>query len=226
MGDAAVFSLGRDKAVSSVFGGVGVVRDTELGKKLKGVWTELPKPDKRWVVQQLMHPVLTRAALETYGWGMGKLILAGAQRLGLLSLAVHKQERRGERPASFPSRYPDELAAIGLSQLEAIESFNAQRRAAAQVYADALGVNLADEVVHLRYPVLVDNPWEILARAKKRGWIWGDWYRFPVTPEVSQEVSGYEAGSCPVAEEVCKRVVNLPTHPRMKLGEAEEIAKI
>ena len=43
---------------------------------------------------------------------------------------------------------------------------------------------------------------------------------------MSQEVSGYEAGSCPVAEEVCKRVVNLPTHPRMKLGEAEEIAKI
>ncbi len=59
-GDAAFFSFGRDKIVSSVFGGMAMISSkwkVESGK-LKKYQESLAYPSYFWIFQQLLHPIV------------------------------------------------------------------------------------------------------------------------------------------------------------------------
>ncbi|MDE2591205.1 MAG: aminotransferase class I/II-fold pyridoxal phosphate-dependent enzyme, partial [Patescibacteria group bacterium] len=56
-GNASIFSFGRDKAFSSVFGGMAITDDAALGKKIRLYQRQRPYPSGYWVAQQLFHPV-------------------------------------------------------------------------------------------------------------------------------------------------------------------------
>jgi len=69
--------------------------------------------------------------------------------------------------------------------------------------------------VFLRYPVMVANKGKVLREAQKRRVQLGDWFLSPVHPNLERwEWAGYTPGTCPVAEDVSRRVVNIPTGPR------------
>ena len=58
-GDAAFFSFGRDKIVSSVFGGLAIIKPnfkTEI-KNLKKMHEDLSFPSYGWIFQQIVHPI-------------------------------------------------------------------------------------------------------------------------------------------------------------------------
>jgi dTDP-4-amino-4,6-dideoxygalactose transaminase len=75
--------------------------------------------------------------------------------------------------------------------------------------------------VFLRYPVMVNDKPRTLASARKARIELGDWFLSPVHPKRDHwEIAGYEKGSCPIAEEVCAHVVNLPIHGRVDVKEA------
>ncbi|HSX40366.1 MAG TPA: aminotransferase class I/II-fold pyridoxal phosphate-dependent enzyme, partial [Candidatus Saccharimonadales bacterium] len=57
LSDVAFFSLGRDKAFSSVFGGMAITNNRTLGNKLKSIQKKKNNPNVFWVFQQLLHPV-------------------------------------------------------------------------------------------------------------------------------------------------------------------------
>lgn len=47
----------------------------------------------------------------------------------------------------------------------------------------------------------------------------GDWFVSPLHPlHDNREQFGYRQGTCPVAEALCERVVNLPTLPGIATG--------
>ena len=56
-GEAAFFSFGRDKIISSTSGGIAIANNENLAEKLKNFRDSLPLPPKKWIFQQLMHPV-------------------------------------------------------------------------------------------------------------------------------------------------------------------------
>jgi len=65
----------------------------------------------------------------------------------------------------------------------------------------------------IRYPVLVKDPVALRQYAWQHRVMLGDWYDVPVAPRgVDQIAAGYSSGSCPNAEGICKRIVNLPLH--------------
>jgi dTDP-4-amino-4,6-dideoxygalactose transaminase len=75
--------------------------------------------------------------------------------------------------------------------------------------------------VFLRYPVMVTDKPRALASARKARIELGDWFLSPVHPKRDRwEAAGYEKGSCPIAEDICAHVVNLPTHDRVNAKEA------
>jgi dTDP-4-amino-4,6-dideoxygalactose transaminase len=52
----------------------------------------------------------------------------------------------------------------------------------------------------------------------------GDWFVSPLHPLTdSLEKLAYIQGSCPVAEELCRTTVNLPTHPKVTYREASKL---
>ncbi len=208
-GDVSFFSLGRDKVVSSVFGGVAISKDTNLTKRLKEVEQNLPENSWNWIIQQLLHPILTWMFLPVYDVGLGKGELWLSQKLGLLSKAVYEKEKRGFKPDCFPAKYSNKLATLGLNQLTKLQRFNEHRRKIASIYFEELkDTDLVlppkqDGDIYLRFTVASPSSRELYLRAKLESkWILGDWYKMPNI-----------------------QVLNLPTYPNFSEEHAYELSK-
>ncbi|MBI4359202.1 MAG: aminotransferase class I/II-fold pyridoxal phosphate-dependent enzyme [Candidatus Nealsonbacteria bacterium] len=235
LGKAAFFSFGRDKVISSVYGGLAATDDDELGKKLKEFQSRLPQPSHFWIYQQLLHPVLTNLlVIPLYGLaGMGKWLLLCLQRIGLLSKAVRRAEKRGEKPAGLDQKMPDALIQLAENQFQKLDRFIAHQKEIARLYDE----NLANPElilpparsgrIYLRYPLLLKNGKtdKMLDEARRKGIFLDDgWRKTVITPpDTDQARMGYRAGECPVAERTAQRILNLPTHINVSEKKARRI---
>jgi dTDP-4-amino-4,6-dideoxygalactose transaminase len=113
------------------------------------------------------------------------------------------------------------LADILLGQLKEADAQNEHRKKIAALYDAGISKKIekpltrqahSSECLYLRYPILTDNQQGLMKRAKKHKIILGDWYNAVIAPRDSEtDKAGYQPGSCPKAEELSGRVVNLPT---------------
>lgn len=222
IGDAACFSFGRDKVLSSVFGGLALIagQHAQAFSRLKEIHGNMPYPGSAWVLQQLIHPVAFSCILPLYSSGLGKFILVILQKMRLLGFPVYPEEKSGKKPIFFPRKYPNALAVLLVHQLKKLERFNATRRLRSAYYRQKLknvaGMtlpSLQDGASYLRFPLLTDNPKKIALAAKKRGILLGNWYHNIVDPDgVNFTRIFYIKGSCPRAEYAATHILNLPTN--------------
>lgn len=234
-GKAAFFSLGRDKVLSSVYGGVAVTNDDELGKKLEKLQKEFGKPSLCWTWQQIWHPVLLNyLILPIYNFiDLGKVFLILSQAFHVLSKAVSWQEKKGKMPDYFPRALPNALAIMALNQFSKLEKFNAKRQQLATFYYENLAgtkFKLPQKFperqnIFLRFTVTHPKAHEILYQAwHKENILLGDWYTTPIAPfDTSLENMKYEKGMCPNAENLSKKTLNLPTHINISQKDAQRI---
>lgn len=228
-GDVAFFSFGRDKVISSVYGGMIITRNEQYAEKIESLCARISAPSPFWIVQQLLHPIIMELVMRRYG--VGKFLLVALQKLHLLSLAVQPCEKRGERPRYFPRRLPNALAALAVSQLHRLERFNTHRRQIAQIYSSSLVEKYhhlqpqnASEAIFLRYTVRHPNAHSILKQARKAGFYLGDWYTSVIAPaDTDLSAMRYTLGSCSHAEQLSREVLNLPTHIRVTQNDAKRI---
>jgi perosamine synthetase len=235
-GDAAFFSFGRDKIISSVFGGLCILsqRHENLGLKLKNIQLSFPEPGHFWIFQQLLHPVAFAVILRSYNYYLGKIILVVLQKLNLLSKPVYKEEYTGGKPDIFPARYANGLAILLLKQLKKLSVYNSKRQDNAEYYVTHLKrtesftiPRIITGAVYLRFNILSSQSGLIRTAAKKAGILLGNWYSHVIDPkEVNLPNVGYKNGSCPVAEKTAKLVINLPTYPRLITEELNRIVSI
>ncbi len=227
-GDVAFFSFGRDKIISSVYGGMAVTNNSDLAQRIKEFQTNIKEPSFFWILQQLLHPILMNCLiLPLYNFlNLGKIILIVSHWLRLLSKAVHKKEKSGEIPDYFPGKMPGALAVLAMHQFKKLERFNQHRQEIARFYRKELKKGIScEESVFMRYPILVADSRAILNKARDQGIILNDGWREKtiVPPDTSQEKMGYVSGSCPKAEKVAQLIVNLPTHINISLADAQKI---
>lgn len=237
-GDAAFFSFGRDKIISSVFGGMAVTNDERIAKGIKKIQEELNYPSNFWIFQQLLHPILVNyLILPCYGLNQyfGRIVLGLLHKISILSKAVYKKEKRGEIVKYFPKRLPNALAVLALSQFQKLERFNRHRREVAEFY----GRNLKNRFllplskkdkdrapVFMRYPVLADYDTDgILKEARRRKLFLDDgWRKSPIVPpNTDLKKMNYNLGGCPKAEKIANRIINLPTHINISKKESQKI---
>lgn len=121
--------------------------------------------------------------------------------------------------------------------MERLDTVAEHRRDCCREYAAALGdigdlvMPAAEATQPLYYfPVLVDNKFELLERARKRLIELVAWpTRTPIYPlEHAEDLVryGYESGSCPEAERIARRLVGLPTHLRITPGTRRRVASL
>ena len=221
-GDAAFFSFGRDKAVSSVFGGMAIIRNRhgEACNKLSNYWQSLDYPPLHWIGQQLFHPVAFWFILPLYTIGIGKLLLLFLQTIQFLSFPVYKEEKRGGRPKYFPARYPNALALLLMLQLSKIRVLNNRRKRATSTYTrmlaikkDSTAISISQGGTLLRYPISVSSAKQLLTHARAQGILLGNWYHHIIDPDgVDFQSVFYRKGSCPKAEYAASHIINLPTN--------------
>jgi len=231
-GKASFFSFSRDKVISCVYGGITVTNDERIASKLKVYQQSVGAASLFWIFQQLLHPVLMNwKILPTYRlWGKYSLIIY--QQLHVLSKAVHKKEKRGEKPGYFPKALPNALAVLARRQLQKLERFNSHRKEIAALYTQELSAtsyqvqatSSEKEHIFLRFPIRHQRAHEILKKAWDTNLLLGDWYTTPVAPHDTEiEKMKYEWGSCSTAEELAKTTLNLPTHIRISKKEVKKI---
>ncbi len=239
-GKAAFFSFSRDKIISSVYGGMVVTNDPSLGERIRQAQDKLAYPSYCWILQQLFHPVLMNLLiLPTYNFLFGKILLVLFQWLRILSKAVHWKEKRGKKPCYFPKRMPNALALLAQKQFRKLEKFYEHRRKLAAFYCSELKNSsfevpktLSQETLNflgkkhsfLRFTIKHPAAHKIIKEAWQKNILIGDWYTAPIAPDDTKlDKVKYKMGSCPKAERLAKRTLNLPTHINISQKQARKI---
>ena len=238
-GDAAFFSFGRDKIISSVFGGMAVTNDEKIGEGIKKFQEKLDFPPNFWIFQQLLHPILVNyVVLPAYGlhYNLGRIVLGILHKISILSKAVYKIEKKGKIAKYFPKKLPNALSILALNQFKKLARFNAHRREIASFYEKELkNTNFLLPLtkpkennfpIFMRYPLLVNlDTDKVLEEARKKKILLNDGWRKTaiVPPDTDLKKMKYIKGSCPRAEKIAQTIVNLPTHINISKKEAEKI---
>jgi len=236
LGDAAFFSFGRDKIISSVFGGMVVTDNEKMGNGIERFQKKLGFPSCCWVLQQLLHPLLINCkVIPAYGIHpfLGRLAMGFFHKANILSKSVYGKEKEGKTVKHFPKRFPDALAVLALNQFKKLDRFNKHRKDLADFYSRELkGFDMPlDGVcdgnpVFMRYPVLLPVDTDgVLKNARKRKMFLDDgWRKSPIVPLGSDLTKmNYILGSCKKAEKVAQDILNLPTHINISEKEAKKI---
>ncbi len=232
-GHAAFFSFGRDKAFSSVFGGIAITNKEELGKKLRMYQRSLQKPSLFWTIQQLLHPVASSIILPLYHiLSLGKVLLFILQKLQVLSFPVSLNERKSQIQSLSVRKMPNQLAALALHQLKRLREFNKKRIEFSKLYTQALQessfrFSQFEGIPLLRFPVLSPEREAIITHFKKNGILLGNWYSSIIDPKGTDfKKVNYEIGSCLLAESYAQEVLNLPTYPTLKKSDVQKIISV
>lgn len=221
LGDAAFFSFGRDKAVSSVWGGAACIHKSNHANEAADTLAEnhhrLPKPSAFWILQQLLHPLAFSVILPTYRSGMGKALLVTLQKIHALSKPVFACELDGNEPPHFRMQYPNALAQLLIVQLKKLPDMVKTRRENERLYRtsypkSAEDVHIRNGASLLRYPLIVSDPEMYMKQARAAGILLGNWYHHVIDPfGTNFTVISYNIGGAPVAEHIAKHIINLPT---------------
>lgn len=235
MGDVSFFSFGRDKILSSVFGGMIVTKDKQLVSRVKTIVSSLKTSSHFWIFQQLMHPILFNwIIMPLYNVGFGKVTLGKSlllifQKLHLLSKPVYPNELKAKSIPLFPQKMSGALALLGTNQLKKLKKFTELRRKVVSMYRSN-DINpifeRAEDAIFLRYPLSVEKPARLHALARNYGVVLGNWYHEVLDPMCNPADFGYRKGSCPYAEKLARSIVNLPTYPTMKQSDFDTVIRI
>lgn len=223
-GAAAFFSGQWNKPFSTGLGGLALVQDEGLARKVRAEQAGYPRPGAKsafmlasqiLVYELFIYPRSTAMATEAFRWLTKRGIVVGSSSNAEFDRVIP------ENYALRPARVQCELAEREIARIDA----NMRHRVGVtRMYNEALpgmGYSIPKlstdaDVVTIRYPLRVANKDEAIAKAASHGVEIGSWFEVPLHPaETNMRSFGYEDGCCPVAERVCREVINLPTHRRM-----------
>lgn len=229
-GAMAVFSFGSDKIISGVRGGALAVKDSSIMISMRYYQDKLPTPRPIKTIQHLLHVPIFYIGKKLYSYGIGKIILYVASRFHIVNKIIYPPEKQGRAVGFYPAKLANSLAGILTEQLDNLDTNIRHRKIIAKMYSEKI-VNkkfthtvFDPESSYLRYPLLVNNPEQVFAEAKRNGIILGDWYLTVIAPkDVNMDNMHYLKNSCPNAENMAKLTINLPTDLCIKEGDAERI---
>lgn len=228
LGNAAFFSSQWSKPVTTGLGGWAMVSDRELCQKLDRIHTGFIEPSLREILllRSQYHCYSTLYRPSTF-WRI-QSVYRMLSRFGLAIGSSSVDELEYKMPAGYFKKMSVWQRKLLQNRFEIVHVDIAHRRGISAVYEAELRQNGIAAIkspeqcqpVFLKYPVLVRDKDETLKEARRERIEVGDWFRSPVHPNINGwEKVFYHKNTCPVAEETCRHIVNLPTH--RGIGEAE-----
>ncbi len=211
-GKLGFFSFGRDKAISSVFGGAVATDDDTLAENMRTAHARLPHASCWWIGRQLKYVGNISLARATFDWfGLGRVLLIITKLFA--TKPVTDGEKVSHKPHFLGKQMPNALAELALHQLAKLDRFDEHRRKIVSMYKQ----NFPDGFGILRFAL----------RAKisvKKEIFLGDWYTTAIAPAgVSYKAIGYDPATCPVAEQMAGNMINLPTDIHITTHDADRI---
>jgi dTDP-4-amino-4,6-dideoxygalactose transaminase len=225
LGHGAFTSLQWSKVVTTGLGGIARFESRQLRRgfdTVRHLYSE-PATTKQFMLRGLE---VARALTATPGlFWTAQRIYRTAGRWGLVPGSSENGElSTATEPAGYRTLFGDARRPRLDAALERLEHTLSHRRRAASAIREFLRTadlprQKIDErctSAHVRVPTVVENRAAMLAHAQRERVEIGDWFNSPLHPaDAASEAFGYRHGMCPVAEWLCERLVNLPTHPRV-----------
>lgn len=209
-----LFSFGRSKLFSVVHGGAIVINDKTINDKFAQFHSQLNYPSFFFTLRSLLYKILSPVILQTYSYGIGKLLHKIILKLHLFTKEISAKEKSGFYDDWLDKKLPNVFCKLLINDL-----LNYQKDTTAKTQISGFYYNHTQQKLNqnnlpiLRFPILVENYKEVTRCFKGKRIFLGNWYNQVVAPVgLSLSKVYYTKGLCPRAEEVCSKVINLPTN--------------
>jgi len=235
-GDWTVLSTEQSKSLSTGQGGLLAAvsaRALEAWTRVRPTSVTPTGHTRRWAARVGVERLAF--AFTPGGWRFPAAVaVRTGHRVGLARISSRDPlEAVGGMPAWRGAPMPAALAEIGNRQLSRIQRILDHRARIADRYERSLAgriglleVDGSADVRWLRFPVVVPDGDAAERSMRDLGWELGPrWFSGPIHPgDVPPDSVGYRPGTCPVAEWLGARIINLPTHPLVSDRLAERLA--
>lgn len=204
-------SFGRSKPFSSVFGGAIMTTDPDISTKLALTEKKLSPPPMRFLIRCLLYKPLAVFIKATYDSGLGKAIHKILNSAHLLIPEISTKEKNGSYDAQYAGAYPHALAVLLMHQLKKYAKTSQKRLTNAKRYEQSYAHNHRSNYPVTRYPIIRQDRDAIRNTAAGKNIYLGTWYDQVVAPkQIRLDTVQYTLGSCPTAESICAKILNLP----------------
>ncbi|MCA9371951.1 DegT/DnrJ/EryC1/StrS family aminotransferase [Candidatus Woesebacteria bacterium] len=208
-----LLSFGRSKVFSGVFGGVIVTHKAQETKVLKSIETTVPAPYPTFCIKIILYKIFAHVIKSTYDIGFGKVLHRISQQLSLLIPEITKGEKRGQYNYGLSKSMPNCSALFILEQLKRSQDLMKRKIHIMAQYQTELPHTYLRTDALIRYPFVTEKRDRIIYQAKKNNVYLGSWYDQVVGPKsLELKKVHYIHGTCPVAEMMATKTLNLPTN--------------
>ena len=214
--DAVILSFGRDKIIDAISGGALTLKHQPASEPIIG-----NTPTSRIIID-LLYPPTTSLIRRTHQAFIGKLIHRLLKKTPILTNPIQS--------TTFGiTSLPAPHAQLALDAIANLQSQLEHRRQITKVYLEQLEISTfstSTQAAPLRLPLLVPQRAALISHLKTYHFHIPDtWYKKPVeTGSLTHTLSLYPKDSCPNAEKLSARIINLPTHINVSPAQAGKLA--
>ena len=228
-GDAALYSFGIEKVLSTRVGGALVVNNEDFLEDVEKIFKDMKEVSYFHTFIWLLNPIFWRIFRV---FKKKKMQMANfLRKIRLLNMGFEDSELSGIKPKYYPRKISNALSCFVLNELKNLDENLSHRKAIAGVYAEYFSVEHLGgaKIPFVRFPVVCETKRQKLELKKfleEKNINVGDWYEPVIYPKSTiQGPMMYKTGSCKVAEIVSSRILNLPTGKNISKEYAREISE-
>lgn len=220
-----LLSFGRSKAISSVFGGAIVSKYKKVDEYFSLQEKQLKHPSYFFLLKVILYKCFAYSIKALHDIYIGRIIHFAFRASNLFEPEISKKEKSGQYDWHYSKSFPNICAEFVLHQLQTYNDVLERKKQNSAFFTKELEQNENYKKASLRFPFITDSRDAILKKAAKKRLILGTWYSQVIAPEEINLTSlYYKQGTCPNAESICKRILNLPTFVTKK--QAKQIVSI
>ncbi len=235
-GDASFCSLQWSKPATTGLGGIALMRNERLKSRMDEIYNDKFKEPRvfkslflatlSWCYRKFFHHNLFWIAQDSYRFAVKHNLIPGSsseEELQKAAMPDNYLEKFGKARYSSLSSALDHLPR-NLDHRETLAAFYINILSDKKVKLQKLLPGARS--TYLRFPLEVTNKTSLLHAARHARIEIGDWFNSPLHPKIHRLGDfGYQIGICPKAEEVARRIINLPTHVGVNMSSARRIVE-
>ncbi|MFK7780417.1 MAG: aminotransferase class V-fold PLP-dependent enzyme [Candidatus Gracilibacteria bacterium] len=239
-GDFSIFSTGRDKVISGITGGFLLINNKNYFQASKKMMGKLKMPSLFLIIRNLQYNIVAYKAYKMYDFfKLGKIIIFISRKLNIITEILSAKEKECNFK-DFYYKLPNSLAFLAYIELKQLKFVINHRRSIAEYYEEKLDNKYFNIIFkkgkneknnYFRYPILAKSEHEakyIYEYMRLNNILLGiSWTQTNIVPKgTNLKNAKYKVGSCPVAEDISKRILILPNHHFVSPNDAKKIVQL
>jgi dTDP-4-amino-4,6-dideoxygalactose transaminase len=205
IGDYVMLSFGRGKSLDAVNGGALIIKNEE-----DAYYNEPMKPSSH-NVRDRWYPIICYISRKTFRIGLGKLLLAFCYKTGFFVRSADGDINIDKTMTNWQSK-------VVLRELNDLDRVTDERDDRSNTVISLIkghsipGKNSIKKSL-IRIPIIMNNKREIIDKMSANHiYIDDTWYYPVISPERFYKFANYNERDCPIAVDISKRLINLPTY--------------